>query len=197
MSFKLIVISAPMQVSTELSHISALFKEGLKILHVRKPGFSISELRNYIQGIPKKYHKRLVIHSHYGLLKEFDLRGIHLPEKNRRKKLPASFNSKKHSISASFHSLAEVARNKRRYDYIFLSPVFNSLSKKNLTGAFHGTELIPFLKAHKNVVALGGIEPGKIRAARSLGFIGAATLGFIWENKDAVKAYRQLASKIK
>jgi len=197
MSFKLIVISAPTQISTELSRICELFKEGLKILHVRKPGFSISELRNYIRGIPKKYHKRLVIHSHYALLKEFDLRGIHLPEKNRRKKLPASFNSKKHSISASFHSLVDVARNKRRYDYIFLSPVFNSLSKKRYKSAFAEKDLIPFLKAHKNVVALGGIEPGTIRAAKALGFKGSATLGFIWESKDAVRAYRQLASKIK
>lgn len=197
MSFKLIVISPSTHLKNELRDISALFSAGLKIFHIRKPGLSKSELRDYIQGIPKKYHKRLVIHSHYVLLKEFDLRGIHLPEKNRKKKLPDSFDSKKHHVSASFHAMVDVERNKRKYDYIFLSPVFNSLSKKNYKSAFAKEDLIPFLKAHKNVVALGGIEPGTLLTANILRFKGAATLGFIWESKDPVKAYRQLASKIK
>jgi len=197
MSFKLIVISPSSHLKNELRDIRALFSRGLKILHVRKPGFSVDELRNFIQLIPKKYHKRLVIHSHYGLLKEFDLRGIHLPEKNRGKKLPAAFNAKKHQLSASFHLLADVKRNKRKYDYIFLSPVFNSLSKKNYKSEFRKEDLISFLKTYKNVIALGGIEPGTIRATKILHFKGAATLGFIWESEEPAKAYRQLASKIK
>lgn len=197
MSFKLIILTAPSSLKNEEKLICNLFDNGLLMLHVRKPNFSKNKLKNYISELPAKYHKRIVIHSHYSLLKEFNLKGIHLTEKSRKKKLSAGFNPKKHSLSASFHSISDIQNYKRKYDYVFLSPIFNSISKKGYGSNFTEPELKEFLKKNKNIIALGGVSPATIRKLKAMSFYGAATLGFVWENKNPLKAYKQLVSKIK
>ena len=197
MGFKLIILTTPSSIRSEVKLICDLFDNELQILHVRKPKFSKAELKKLLAEIPVKCHKRIVIHSHYSLLKEFNLKGIHLTEKSRKKKLPAYFNPKKHSLSASFHSIKEIQSSKRKYDYIFLSPIFNSVSKKGYKSNFTEQELKVFLKENKNIIALGGTIPAAIKKLKEMNFKGAAALGFMWENKNPLKAYRQLASKIK
>ena len=197
MSFKLIVISPPKTHRNEISILCNLFENGLQILHVRKHGLSRQELRNYIDKIPSKFHKRLVIHSHYSLLKEFNLKGIHLTERTRIKSIPSWFDPKKHTLSASFHSINSLERIQRKYDYVFLSPIFNSISKKKYKGAFTEADLKILLKKQRNVIALGGIEPGVLKKIQELKFAGAAALGFIWENKSPLGADLKLISKIK
>jgi thiamine-phosphate pyrophosphorylase len=187
----------PSPVKNETKLICNLLNNGLQILHVRKPEFSKTELKNYLAGIPVNYHKKIVIHSHYSLLKEFNLKGIHLTEKSRKKKLPAYFNMQKHSLSTSFHSIKEIQSSKRKYDYIFLSPVFNSISKKGYKSNFTEQELKVFLKEKKNIIALGGTIPAVMKKLKRMNFKGTAALGFVWGNKNPLKAYRQLASKIK
>jgi len=88
MSFKLITITHPYKSSTtEIESICQLFEAGLKILHLRKLDVTKKELREYLQNIPTQFHKRIVIHSNYSLLREFDLKGIHLTEKSRKRPL--------------------------------------------------------------------------------------------------------------
>lgn len=181
----------------EAELIEALFEEGLQILHLRKPGRSLSEVRSLISSIPKKHHRKIVIHGHYRLAGEFGLKGIHLTEKSRKRSLPLSFNKKKHTLSASFHSITGILKTTRKYNYVFLSPIYNSISKKGYKSHFKEEELRQLLKEEKNIVALGGITPAVIAAIRKLGFAGAATLGHIWESKDPLGSYKELASKIK
>jgi len=197
MSFKLIVISPPTDHAHELKLLCRLFENGLQVFHIRKPGLSKKDLRKYIEEIPSRFHRRLVIHSHPTLLKEFELKGLHLTERTRIKKVSSFYGPKKHSLSASFHSIAAINKSKRRYDHVFLSPVFNSISKKNYRSSFTELALEIFLKEHRNVIALGGTEPATIKKIQELGFAGAATLGFVWESKDPPRAYQQLISKIK
>lgn len=197
MKFRLIIITAPGAGNDELQVISALFAGKLETLHVRKPGYSKAQLRQFLQQLPQKYHKRVVIHAHYSLLSQFKLKGIHLTAHSRRKRLPGAFDPARHTLSGSFHSLAEIARAKRTFDYVFLSPVFDSISKKGYRSAFDREELSAFLEKHQNIVALGGVDLKNIRQIIKMGFAGAATLGFIWESKDPVKTYFQLRSKIK
>ena len=197
MSFKLIVISPPASIKNENKLVLGLFTRGLKLFHLRKPGYSKLQLRNYLMQIPAKFHKKIVIHSHYALVIEFNLKGVHLTEKTRRKNLPAFFVSKKHSLSASFHSIEAIYRSKRKYNYAFLSPVFDSISKNNYKSNFKEAELSGLTKKNKNVVALGGINPYTIKKIKQLDFLGAATLGYIWESQNPIKAFELLNSKIK
>ncbi len=193
MSFEIIVITPETDFLKETKVICRLFEVGLKTLHLRKSNASLNELRNYIQHIPKQFHKKIVIHSHYELAKEFNLKGIHLSEKAKKLKFR---NNHLKIVSASFHSTKDILKNRRKYEYVLLSPVFDSISKYRYKSNFTSDELTVFLKKTKqHVVALGGIDDKNIKEVKQLNFSGAAALGFIWESKKPVESYKKLVSK--
>jgi len=61
------------------------------------------------------------------LLNEFNIKGIHLNEKNRREGILEKFYSD--IRSTSFHSIEDLVADKSKYEYVFLSPIFDSISK--------------------------------------------------------------------
>jgi thiamine-phosphate pyrophosphorylase len=192
--FTLIVITPEINHPGEIEIIASLFECGLETLHVRKPSFTENELRNYIQNIPTKFQKRIVIHSHYKLAKEFNVKGIHLTEKVRMSK---QINFLLKIISTSFHNTEDILKSRRKYEYVFLSPIFDSISKKDYKSNFDLEELKPFVKKRKDIIALGGMNAKNIKSIKQIGFAGAAILGSVWECKNPVKAYKEIALKIK
>jgi len=107
------------------------------------------------------------------------------------------------SISASFHNLQDLQSHRRKYDYVFLSSIFDSFSKKNYQSKFDLKEVTDILDSFKKrkkyipqVIALGGIEVKNINLVKQAGFAGAAVLGAIWESKDPVQAFLKLKSEI-
>lgn len=206
MPFSLLVISPAGLLETEHLILPELFAAGLETLHVRKPGWSVAEIERYVLGVPEQYRARLVLHAHYELALRYPLKGIHLPEKSRR--TPATGRWLRQlsgrSISASFHSLSDVARHRRRYDYVFLSPIFDSTSKAGYQSNFHLPEVQRALATWQQragyrprVIALGGITPATLGPAQRAGFSGAAVLGVIWQHPDPVAAFRELRSEIR
>jgi len=194
MSFKIIVITPEKKQPKEFELITSLFESGLQILHIRKTKATEGELRDYLEQIPTKFYKKIVIHSHYKLAKEFNLKGIHLTEKARTLK---RINSSLKIISTSFHTTAAILKSRRKYEYVFLSPVFDSISKQGYKGNFDLEDLKLFLKRKKNVIALGGINNKNIEVVKQVGFSGVAVIGTIWQSKNPVKSYKELALKIK
>ena len=79
---KLIVVTAPTFFVEEDKIITALFEEGLDILHLRKPETPAMYSERLLTLIPEKYHKRIVTHEHFYLQEEFSLMGIHLNARN-------------------------------------------------------------------------------------------------------------------
>jgi thiamine-phosphate pyrophosphorylase len=197
MKFELILITSPELLANETKWVTRLFEEGLKKLHIRKPRYTKSELASYISQIPTKYHSRLILHSHYSLATQYAVGGLHLTERSRKKAFPASYIKNKHSLSASFHSTDDIVSSRRKYTYILLSPVFDSISKRGHKSAFDYDKLQVFLEQHKNIIALGGIDNKTLVLAKKMGFCGAATLGYIWQSPDPTKAFKRLQSKIK
>jgi len=196
--FELIVITPEHILKDEIKDVKRLFENHLDLLHLRKPGSSKAELKKYLQEIPKQFYKRIVLHSHYQLAKEFSLKGIHLTEKTKKStNLITQLKQKKIKIiSASFHSVKDIFKSRRKYEYIFLSPLFDSISKKGHKAKFIPEELKLILKKQK-VIALSGINSENIRSVKQMGFAGAAALGFVWEKGDPLKNYKELYSKIK
>lgn len=206
MQFTLLVVTQPEQVAIEPSLLVRLFEHGLAVAHLRKPGWTMKEMEGYLQQIPPQYHARLVVHSHYELALRYKLRGIHLTEKSRLHPLTPALLRKLRgrSVSTSFHSLAEVAQHRRRYHYVFLSPIFDSTSKANYRSNFRLEDVQHAIKQWQRrggyvpqVVALGGIMPATISQVQQAGFAGAAVLGSIWQQPDPVAAFRQLQSEIR
>ncbi|HXD94336.1 MAG TPA: thiamine phosphate synthase, partial [Bacteroidia bacterium] len=87
-------------------------------------------------------------------------------------------------------------KSRRKYEYVFLSPVFDSISKTGYKSNFDLENLKPFLKKHKNVIALGGVNTKNIELIKQVGFSGAAFIGAVWQNKNPAKSYKELVLKI-
>lgn len=201
--FSLLAIT-PHDEMVELPWLAQLFTAGLQRLHVRKPGWSRAELAAYVQAIAPQYRSRLVLHSHYDLAQEYGLGGIHLTEAARRAPGLARLLRRMGglSVSASLHTLADVQQHRRRYHYVLLSPIFNSISKEDYLSSFDLAQVQTML--HKlaarpgyrpQVLALGGVEAANVASVRQMGFAGAAVLGSIWQRPDPVASFRELVAQ--
>lgn len=180
---KLILITTPTYFVEEDKIITALFEEGLDVLHLRKPDTAPMFAERLLTLIPEQYRKRIVVHGHFYLKEEYMLKGIHLNGRN-----PNPPENYKGHISCSCHSLDEVKERKSGRDYVFLSPVFDSISKQNYNSAYTPEELRAASKAgiiDKRVMALGGIDENNIIEVKDYGFGGAAILGALWGKFDA------------
>jgi len=175
---RLIVISVEKFFEQEVEIVCSLFEAGLLCFHLRKPQSEKEEIRRFLEKIPQKFHNRIVLHEHFSLLDEFDLKGIHL---NRRNSVP--YEKAGISVSKSCHTIEEIKVEISACDYVFLSPIFDSISKTGYKKAFSEMELMKAKQdniINEKVIALGGITPENIAQVRSYGFGGVAVLGGIW-----------------
>ena len=180
---KLIVVTAPTFFVEEDKIITALFEEGLDILHLRKPETPAMYSERLLTLIPEKYHKRIITHEHFYLQEEFSLLGLHLI--SRKPKEPHDYSG---LISCYCHSLDEVQNKKHFYDYLFLSPIYNCITKSGVTSGFTAEELRQAGKSKvidSRVMALGGITPDNILEIKDYGFGGAVVMGDLWNKFNA------------
>lgn len=180
---KLIVVTTPTFFVEEDKIITTLFEEGLDILHLRKPETPAMYSERLLTLIPEKYHKRIVTHEHFYLKEEFNLMGIHLNSRNPKE--PHDYSG---HISCSCHSVEEVKNKKHFYDYLFMSPVYDCISKEGYPSAYTVEELRQASKEKiidNKVMALGGINENNIPEIKGFGFGGAVVLGDLWNKFDA------------
>ncbi|HIA37536.1 MAG TPA: thiamine phosphate synthase [Flavobacteriales bacterium] len=194
---KVIVLSTSKKYDDEEQIVSEMFKQGLQYFHLRKPNFSKSAMMNYLDAIPKKYHNRIVLHSKHSLAKTYNVKGIHLTKKHRQRVLRTWWQIKQIKsnkpnliITTSFHSLETITGNKNNYNYVFLSPVFDSISKKNYQGKFNDSNLKLVLDNLKTkVIALGGVDITTIKEVQEMGFDGMGFLGGIWKSTNPLAQF--------
>ncbi len=180
---KLIVVTAPTFFVEEDKIITTLFEEGLDILHLRKPETPAMYSERLLTLIPEKYHKRIITHEHFYLQEEFKLMGIHLNARNPKE--PHDYSG---HISCTCHSLEEVRNKKHFYDYLFLSPIYDCITKTGVTSGFTAEELRQAGKSKiidNKVMALGGITSDNILEAKDYGFGGAVVMGDLWNKFNA------------
>lgn len=172
-----IVITSPSFFDGEAQFLHRLFAHGVDIVHLRKPGATSEDCARLLDGLSADDRKRIVIHDFFELAWPYGLRGIHLNA--RRSTVPDGWQG---HLSRSCHSLDEVRRYKDACDYVFLSPIFDSVSKQGYASAFTDETLkqasLDGIIDNK-VVALGGVTPDKISYLQQLGFGGAAMLGCV------------------
>ena len=199
-AFDLILLSAEQDTPGELENLTQLFQSGLTTFHLRKPDWKIEQTEDFLAAIPKEFLSKIVLHSHFELANKFAIKGIHLNEAN--KKLAPQLNAET-IISASFHSIGHIKENTFPYRYIFLSPIFESISKPGYHSKFDLKTLVEELKQLRlektnlpGIIALGGITSGNIGSVKETGFDGAALLGSIWQSANPVKAFKDIQSII-
>lgn len=171
--FTIIAITSPGQSEGENLRIAQILRDGeADIVHIRKPEWNEAMTADLLERIPPEFYPRIKIHDHFRLLDRFPLMGVHL---NARNSTPPE-NAR--SVSRSLHSIEQLPLS-THYDYVTLSPVFDSISKSGYNSAFTLSELKPFLKG-KRVIALGGVTPERFPDLKEAGFSGAAMLGYFW-----------------
>lgn len=168
----------------ETDIINKQFANGLQRLHLRKPTATKEELKAWIEDIRLPYRKRIVLHDHHDLAQAYGLGGIHLNRRNTE--VPEWFSRNSFTLSRSCHSISEITANQADFDYVFLSPIFDSISKEGYQSAFTRDELLEAKGKgilSKNVYALGGVTFENMNEIQDLGFCGAAILGAFWNNE--------------
>ena len=173
----LAVITLPDCFEGETSLVNSLFFHGLGKLHLRKPGAGKEMLSDWIREIRPEYRKRIVLRDHHDLAREFSLGGIHL--NGRNPEVPEWLDRKVFTVSRSCHSIQEIRENLAECDYLFLSPVFDSISKEGYGAAFSPSSLREAAEEGLRLFAAGadefvrkGIGNSRVRKSADLLFDG-------------------------
>ena len=180
---KIIAITTLNFIECEASVIPHLLQLGVDLVHIRKPSATSEQMALLLNSLPTWCYDQLVVHDCLELANKYNLKGVHLNRRNHT--VPDNF---KGSVSMSCHSLEEVEIKKDMADYVFLSPIFNSISKNGYNSAFSKEELHNAMKQgtiDKKVIALGGVSLANIETVKDLGFGGAALLGDIWYRTES------------
>lgn len=174
---KLIVMTSPDFFVEEDKILSSLFDEGLDLLHLRKPDSEPVYAERLLTLLPSDCRSRIVVHEHFYLKDEFGLGGIHL---RHGATMPGGY---KGQMSCSCHSMDEVKEMKGRMNYVFLSPVFDSITSRDRKAAFTPEQMMAARKQgviDRKVMAVGGISADNILMAKDYGFGGVVVMGDLW-----------------
>ena len=165
----------------EEKFINAFFNEGLEILHLRKPEATALQMHELISKIDEKFHLRIMIHSHYELFETFKIRGVHFTENSKGQ--IRSYEKVQCKKSLAVHELSDLKCVDNSIDYVFLSPLFSSVSKAGYSKQWNFESIKAELSEYRNfkVMALGGITLDNVKQVKELGFDDFALLGSIWE----------------
>jgi thiamine-phosphate pyrophosphorylase len=203
-NFKVIVYSAEAIVKDEVYYLNDLLASGVQQLHLRKPNTPKYVLENLIVNIDPRQHSKIVIHHHYDLLDKYDLMGIHLTNKYLDKAHSLNLHTviqaakiKNYTLSRAIHTLEELKLVDESYDFVSLSPVFDSISKQGYEGKVSQfVDFVSYKRTNLSVYALGGITKENIKVCKEMGFDGAIALGTIWRNTEPTQNYKELLNSI-
>ena len=176
---RIIVITDAECLPGEAEAISALLEEGVWRVHIRKPGADAEDVSALLDAVPERYYGRISLHDCHDLALRYGLGGVHLNGRNPEP--PFGFAG---LVSRSCHSFSELSVYSSICDYMFLSPVFDSISKQGYRSHFSIEDIRANACAgavNDRVFALGGVSPENIRQVSEAGFGGAAVLGYLWE----------------
>lgn len=187
---KFILISSENEFSKETKIVTGLFKKGLETFHLRKPNYTLEATKAFLNEIPQEFHNRIVLHGYRQLPFEYKVKGLHFSFgkiKEEHFKCCTSL-----TFSGSAHSFEEVKKASPLLHYVFLSPVFDSISKQGYESKIDLNEAESFLKQdikRPEVIALGGIDADNIDKVINSGFDGFAVLGAFWNLKNEAEIF--------
>ena len=192
----IIIISNPTPIADEATTINNLFDEGLEILHIRKQGVAIDEIRWLIQKIKPQYHHMIALHQYHELASDFGIRRLHYTETNRKEMKAEELIKLKvenYILSTSIHEVQDYNILSTVFDYTFFGPVFNSISKPGYTAVIADDFIFPVQTNHLKAIAIGGINATNILQLKKMQFKGAAALGIIWQNpRESILQFKHL-----
>lgn len=174
---KLIIQTQPAYFVEEDKILTALFDEGLDILHINKPESEPIYAERLLTLLPRNQYDRIVVHQHYYLKQEYDLRGIHID--NPEAPVPDGF---RRHVTRSTSDIAQLKEMKKQCDYVMLHSLFDSLHD-GVKASLTMEEMLDAKRKgliDKKVYALGGMSLESVQKAKDLGFGGVVICGDLW-----------------
>ena len=205
---KLIVCSKPDTISDEPKLVQEMMSVGLTHFHLRKPTFSKEKLKSWLEQLSIEEQEKIVLHSHWSLATQFPLRGLHFGASILKDMQPKeqqdwwSYAKKKElTISSSVHNQEEINRLPLGLDYVWLSPIFESISKAGYHSAYSTPQVDAWTKEMQErkqttVFALGGVTASHLKELRQRGFNGAVVVGTVWKDIRGLKDKEILKQRI-
>lgn len=186
----IIVLSQPDINENEVSHINELFDAGMQLFHLRKPTATEQEVRLIIEGIQAQYRKRIVLNQFYQLAQEFGISRFHFSTEKRMNLEHKKWGEEGNILSTSTHSFEEYKELDECFEYAFISPVFDSISKPD----YKKVELTIDKREKTTVklIALGGIDENNCSELNKNDFDGIALLGSVWKNAFPTQSFEKI-----
>lgn len=190
--------------NNEIPIINEMFSIGLNYLHVRKPGSAKREYHKFLDEIKSQYLDRVVLHEHQELCTNSKINIVQFTKRQWKKDyfkmwlLWKYLHFKKPGLECtySFHEMSTLLKDRATYRHVFLSPVFDSISKPGYDSKFNYSFLVEGLKKTKHTVfALGGIDETKIEIVNKMGFAGVGLKGAVWLSADPLKKFQIIFEK--
>lgn len=189
---------------SEIEKIVSMFEMGADYLYLRKPEKDISYWYAYIEQFPYGWESKMIT-SEFKLLHDLKLGGFHfkretlnnISEKDLIENLKMLKDSSiKSSVTA--HNLSELNKYDGQFDIVLISPLFDSISKKEYHGNWDFEKLKIFIENRTPLSTLligqGGIVDKNFMEVQSLGLDGYALLGYLWNSsEDVIKNFKKLS----
>jgi thiamine-phosphate pyrophosphorylase len=167
--------------------LGAVFEQGLEYFYLRKKAYAIDEMVHYLQKTPSELLDKIVMNSHFHLVEEFALKGVHFNKaytvqhfvKDNHLTINQMREKYQH-ISHSVHSLAVIPNNDFPCEYLFLSPIFDRISNNGYNSQIKILTIRKFFKSkpdHVDVITLIGITAENMKSIFLAGFNGLGILG--------------------
>ena len=169
---KLVLMSTPNFFVEEHHILTALFDEGLEMVHLNKPNSEPVFYERLLSLLPDCYRKLIVTHDYFYLQNEYELKGIHLTEQNPNK--PDNY---KGSVSCTCATLEETTLVKKEMNHILFDITNEDLS--TLAKDCSKRKLID-----KKIYAMGAIDLDNIAQITDCGFGGIVLQDAIWNRFD-------------
>ncbi|HUH29238.1 thiamine phosphate synthase [Gelidibacter sp.] len=189
----MVLLSPKFDIENEIQILNQLFIAGLECYHLRKPDRTRQEYVDLLKEIDPKYHNRIVIHQFHELTNDFNLKGIHFEEQQRRNYIETPTRYFKDlklfgkTISSTFHELNDLVDSDFEFDYHFLWPLFSLGKQPNSE-----VNRIDVNHVDKGIIAVGDLDKKTFYDVFTLGYRGIAILETVWQSKDPLTSFTDL-----
>ncbi|MCH6259027.1 thiamine phosphate synthase [Puniceicoccaceae bacterium K14] len=200
---KIYAISPETFCETEADIVGALLDAGLDAYHLRKPLATRPEVECFLKGLSEKRRSRIVLHEHHSLVNEWGLMGYHFKDRVRMESDRQAIASEAHEskcMSRSLHCIEKIDADVCEWDYVFLSPIFPSISKQGYASSWSDLALVDALgkvESNTRICALGGIDLQTASKARDLGFGGVVLHGALWGDESPVSRFSEIEKALR
>jgi thiamine-phosphate pyrophosphorylase len=158
--------------------IFTAINNGAEAIMIREPMLSATELRIIILSIIEHYPSLHILLNTNHFINDLPIIGFHHKSDTNTNIKPYKNEGK--IIGKSCHSLADVLQAQAdEYDYVFLSPIFSTITPKTEAVTPLGLEYLKMVcnEARIPVFALGGISPDNACLVMQNGAYGWAGIG--------------------